>query len=140
MKFITDKQFLEQPKEIQDVFMKWWKPQIGDLYMWEYYDNNFKQIRFVRPNSTNMLNGTWARDMGIPLLTMGQLIDFIEERTNCKLDFNHNYEYDDELENYDFWLYSKENQTDDCLHFLEVEGGLLDALWTISIKIALIKE
>lgn len=123
MKFIADQQFLKQPKEIQEVFMNWWKPQIGDLYMWEYYDEEYKNIRVVRPNSKNMLNGTWATDMGIPLLTMEQLLDFIKDTNKFYIvmtQFKHNH-----------WNIVLENG----YVFKSTKLDLLQSLWQLSVEV-----
>lgn len=32
MEFITVDQFEEQSKEVQKVFLDWWKPSVGDIF------------------------------------------------------------------------------------------------------------
>ena len=41
MKFIEAEQFLEQPKEVQKVFIKWWKENLEDFDLWfqDFGDN-----------------------------------------------------------------------------------------------------
>lgn len=60
MEFITAEQFLKQDKKVQEVFIDWWKPSMGDLYAWCYSGDR------------------------IPLLTEGQLRKFIESKTGAK--------------------------------------------------------
>lgn len=38
MEYISAEEFLKQPKEVQKVFIDWWKPSQGDLYS-DLYNN-----------------------------------------------------------------------------------------------------
>lgn len=81
MEFITVEQFKEQPVEVQKVFLDWWKPRIGDIFIFntDEYDNSDSNIGVL--GSIKQINIT-RRSKGkyrIPLFTEGQLRKFIEE-------------------------------------------------------------
>lgn len=77
MEFITVEQFQEQPKEVQEVFLDWWQPSIGDLF------------------SSDILIGMgvitsrkFDKDGYIPLFTEGQLRKFIEDKKGKIVEVN----------------------------------------------------
>lgn len=76
MEYITLKQFQEQSKEIQNVILDWWKPEVGDLILWEYF-NEHKHMRIIEPH-VNL--EVFAKHLCIPLLTETQLRRFIEHK------------------------------------------------------------
>jgi len=86
MEFINAAEFLRQSKEIQEVFLEWWKPQQFDLYL---VDNKTLEITLrsdddlILPIRTNSVWDEKARC--IPLFTEGQLRKFIEDNTNGKV-------------------------------------------------------
>lgn len=76
MKVIPIRQFLSANQKVQDEVMKWWKPQMMDLYM--PLDGDITVIyRQSQLEAVRKLKNEWD----VPLLTVGQLIDFIEWRT-----------------------------------------------------------
>jgi hypothetical protein len=80
MEYITEEQFSEQPKEIQKVFLEWWKPSVGDLYCNIY--NNQQDNVLVINNCQIEFSKSFTEDIkkfGYPLLTEGQLRKFIED-------------------------------------------------------------
>lgn len=84
MEFITVEQFKEQPVEVQKMFLDWWKPRIGDIFIFntDEYDNSDSNIGVL--GSIKQINIT-RRSKGkyrIPLFTEGQLRKFIEDKTN----------------------------------------------------------
>ena len=83
MKFVTPEKFLLQPKEIQQVFLNWWKLAIGDLYSYKEIDLHDRiRCKCIRSEGHLMnLNVIHAKDGIIPLFTERQLRDFIEEQT-----------------------------------------------------------
>lgn len=88
MEFITVEQFKEQPKEVQEVFLDWWKPRIGDIFIFntDEYDNSDSNIGVL--GSIKQINIT-RRSKGkyrIPLFTEGQLRKFIEDKTGCRIE------------------------------------------------------
>lgn len=82
MEFITVEQFKEQPKEVQKVFLDWWKPEIGDLATGRYA--NIVAISSQRDiDAVKIYKG---EPYAIPLFTEGQLRKFIEDKGGCLLD------------------------------------------------------
>lgn len=71
MKFITVDQFEEQSKEVQKVFLDWWKPSVGDIFG--------SDILIGRGVITS---DRFDKEGYIPLFTEGQLRRFIEDKTN----------------------------------------------------------
>lgn len=87
MEFITVEQFKEQPKEAQKVFLDWWKPSNGDIYLDIYKNNNVIEcchhIKFMNNEDVEHMK---ADNDAIPLFTEGQLRKFIEDKDGCLLD------------------------------------------------------
>ena len=85
MEFITVEQFKEQPKEVQKVFLDWWKPNNGDIYLDVYENNNVMEcchhIKFM--NNEDVKNMKEDGD-AIPLFTEGQLRKFISDKLCCE--------------------------------------------------------
>lgn len=95
MEFITVEQFKEQPKEVQKVFLDWWKPSVGDIFIFntDEYDNSDSNIGVL--GSIKQINIT-RRSKGkyiIPLFTEGQLRRFIEDKTNGKVESYYAWDY-----------------------------------------------
>ena len=86
MEFITVEQFKEQPKEVQKVFLDWWKPSNGDIYLDIYKNNNVIEcchhIKFMNNEDVEHMK---VDNDAIPLFTEGQLRKFIEDKLNIKL-------------------------------------------------------
>lgn len=85
MKYIKANQFLSQSKDVQNKFLNWWKPSIGDLYTYTIEnEQDYSEVSCV--TSLNVAKQT-ERNKGvrIPLLTEGQLRKFIEEYTKSKV-------------------------------------------------------
>lgn len=89
MEFITVEQFQEQPKEIQQVFLDWWQPSIGDIYCNEFLINfkgdKIQKLEVVR-NTTEINYIKDVSEFLCVLLTEGQLKKFIEDKAECILD------------------------------------------------------
>lgn len=136
MEYITPKQFLEQPKEVQQTFLEWWKPTFGDLLINKYdYNCNIQCVtRFIGKDI--LTTGRIKVEDCIPLLTEGQLRKFIEDKTNCYLDMEH-AEYNINSEGYYIFLFDKDT------HSLEYDftdwdlgNNLLQAYWQVACKFA----
>ncbi|OSA97801.1 UNVERIFIED_ORG: hypothetical protein B2H98_06970 [Clostridium botulinum] len=92
MEYISAKEFLKQPKEVQEVFLDWWKPSIGDLFSWikkdDGYEHDLRKLECCNSDNivemTNSFKGTNEGDR-IPLLSEGQLRKFIEDKYDCKM-------------------------------------------------------
>lgn len=85
MEFIAVEQFQEQPKEVQKVFLDWWKCDFGDLY---YFNKN---VGLINGDLECSLNGDFdyfVRIGAIPLLTEGQLRKFIEDKKGKIVEVN----------------------------------------------------
>lgn len=91
MEFITVEQFREQPIEVQEVFLDWWEPSIGDIYSFidlEEYSNDTCLIQCLSsPIQVTVASNCKQEGNRIPLFTEGQLRKFIEDKTNRKSQF-----------------------------------------------------
>ena len=140
MENITAEQFLEQPKEVQKVFIDWWNPSIGDLYLNTPGNReDFEQIveviysQELANDAYNNKNCNMKESRGdyFPLLTEGQLRKFIEDKTGCYIDISH-------------------NSMDTCIQLCDKEdeypigewewqylsNDLLQAYWKVAVEIA----
>lgn len=122
MEYIKPKDFLKQSKEIQKVFLDWWKPSIGDIYC-NIYNNQINNILVI--NSVQLQSSTFADDIkqfGFLLFTESQLRRFIEDKTGGKIEIRI---WDD----YGYSIRTKKGSLD---------GGknLLETLWNVCCLIA----
>ena len=81
MEFITVEQFKEQPKEVQEVFLDWWKCEPFNIYAWcwNLKDNKWSIESCCNQIQADTINkGKTIGDI-IPLFTEGQLRKFIED-------------------------------------------------------------
>lgn len=94
MEFITVEQFKEQPKEVQEVFLKWWKPQTMDLCTW--FNNYYNERENMCILNNRVIRDISKDDKGdyIPLLTEGQLRKFIEDKLKSEvwIEYSGSYE------------------------------------------------
>jgi hypothetical protein len=148
MEYITAEQFLEQPKEVQKVFLEWWQPEKYDLVT--DYTEGSKAI-LIKPFMVRKLeiedNETfiygfyskytcYEKDKIIPLLSEGQLRKFIENKTKLSLEvqnFGNKFNYDFGDGGY-------------CIHLSNCEWvekqynnlgtDLLQAYWKVALKVA----
>ena len=131
MEFISAEEFLSQPKEVQQVFLDWWKPSIGDLYSHKEIDLHDRiRCACIRSEGHLMnLNVIHAKDRIIPLFTEGQLRSFIEEKAEAPVQLTRykNARY--------LWLASKLLGR----HYessLNSETKIIDELWKLAIVTA----
>lgn len=144
MEFITVEQFQEQPKEIQEVFLNWWKCDYGDLYYYNEYPLEYKDFEIIDSDLERDIEGDfdYFKSIGvIPIFTEGQLRKFIEEKAECSLDvivggFSKEYIYYD-LRGYEV------KKIDDMKEFGEIvfdyyigAKDLLQAYWKVACMIA----
>ena len=146
MEYITVEQFREQPVEVQQVFLDWWKPSIGDVFAWNYSagekDNDLHKLQCCTSelvtNLTECNKGLKEGDR-IPLLTEGQLRQFIEDNLKGKVDLS----CLEIMENtclYEISVYEiKEcNMFGKCYEFPNIEAqDLLQVYWQIACLIAM---
>lgn len=135
--YISAEEFLSLDKEVQKAFIDWWKPKRFDLFnciphgmenrenlsILNYYTNT-RGIEFYYLGFDGILKSEC-----IPLLQTHQLIDFIEEKTNYKINITYCSEgyYLEKVITDEFY----ENIIDEFLGH-----DLMNALFKISIIIA----
>lgn len=83
MEFISAKDFLKQDKEVQEVFIDWWKPERGDLFQYNYGYSNIEVIN-IKSIKEDVKESKYSAHI-IPLLTEGHLRKFIEDKIECRL-------------------------------------------------------
>ena len=116
MEFITAEQFLKESKEVQEVFIDWWKPSIGDLFWFETV--NFYHLGLITHEKIKVFQ------TDCPAFTEGQLRKFIEDKTEKKITI---IEFD-----YDHWnIVSKFG-----FAYITDESDLLQAYWKVAVQIA----
>lgn len=138
MKYISVEEFLEQPKEVQEVFLNWWKPNIGDLFVWNTEEDIHDMHKVSCCTSVNMVNLT-LKNKGIkegeriPLLVEGQLRKFIEDKTNEKLVFDYYT-----TSGYRIVLYKNNIRHTEIVanEYDNLGKSLIQAYWKVAIQIA----
>lgn len=91
MEFITVEQFQEQPKEIQQVFLDWWQPSVGDIFM-DLAPNSKKKLLVIEDEG-DCVDIELIKSEVIPLFTEGQLRKFIEDKTGGKVESYYAWDY-----------------------------------------------
>lgn len=86
MEFITIEQFQEQPKEVQKVFLDWWQPSVGDIFM-DLAPNSKKKLLVIEDKG-DCVDVKLIKSEVIPLLTEGQLRKFIEDKKGKIVEIN----------------------------------------------------
>ena len=135
MEFISVEEFLKQPKEVQHVFMEWWKPQPFDLYIFDK-----RSLGLVKKSDKDYIlpyksNNIWEEKKHcIPLLTEGQLRKFIEDKTNGKVMVEYTV-----CENIVLKLATKSKVTGGLefkrnYSFPKSKFNLLQAYWEVALK------
>ncbi|MDV3426712.1 MAG: hypothetical protein LIR50_05915 [Bacillota bacterium] len=124
MEFINAETFKNQPKEVQEVFLKWRKPSIGDLVSINVCTINGKDedMIFAINDDSNEIN----KLKDIPLFTEGKLKKFIEDKTGCRINeiiYREGTGYDVILEYFD-GLYE------------DLGNDLFQVYWNIALQIA----
>jgi len=128
MDFISAEEFLKQPKEIQEVFLDWWKLSIGDIFMIEKTISfNGDKHNFIECFLTGFevadLIETERKRIICPLFTECQLRKFINK-----------YGYQIEVDEYncEFELMCWK----DGRKKYAIENDLLQAYWKVACEIA----
>lgn len=139
MKFISAEEFLKQPKEVQKVFLDWWKCDNGDLYVNNYElktEGNYCNVRCCNIELESNLEGEWEwfKDESTPLLTEGQIRKFIEDKTNGHVDLAYYAYKENGFRGYtlETWLYNPYKCTK---QFKDLGDNLLQAYWQVALKI-----
>ena len=138
MEFITAEQFLKEDKEVQKVFINWWKPSLFDLYC---YKDDLKIRRVTETDlqdiSNNYLYNPKSK-FAMPVFTEGQLRKFIEDKTrsyfSCEII---NPLVNEEGFRFVFEFYSgKEFKYNEKLKKEIYAIDLLQAYWKVAVQIA----
>lgn len=136
MEYISAEEFLKQPKEVQEVFLNWWKPSIGDLFSWvkndDEYEHDLRKLECCNSDNivemTESFKGIHEGDR-IPLLTEGQLRKFIEDKT-CGISSMYFKCNNIRINIYD-------NNKGTCIReFKNLGADLLQAYWKVAVEIA----
>lgn len=141
MKYISAEEFLKQPEEVQKIFINWWQPSLGDLYV---KDNYLKALPHCVWQSDNGLifpirGSLWEeKKKCIPLLTEGQLRKLVEYKINSKIEivFVDKEGVDGEESYYRIERvhYLDGNLKDSV--WITNETDLLQAYWKVALEIA----
>ena len=150
MKYISAEEFLKQPKEIQKVFLDWWQPEEFDIYV----NKELEKHRVTQTDLEDDVCNYYLKTEYIPLLTEGQLREFIEDKTSelakaqCKMKIE--YKTKDEIEKnkrglnliplqsqegYFIQITSTEFRGG-IMKFHDLGTDLLKAYWQVACKIA----
>lgn len=139
MEFITVEQFKEQPKEVQKVFLDWWKPSVGDIFIFntDEYDNSDSNIGVL--GSIKQINIT-RRSKGkyrIPLFTEGQLRKFIEDKSNGIVKLIQWHIEDSQISKRGYAIdILRKNEYHVTYHYKDLGEDLLQAYWKVACMIA----
>lgn len=132
MRYITSEQFLQVDKTIQDKLLKWWEPIKGDLVEYKL-DNGFGRILALDSGSIlDMKNGYLGNV--IPLFTLQQLIEYIEEETCSKVEIQHFGIGYGSLSSWSCIASEYEGYFMDKM--FEYHGNLLQAMWELTQEIS----
>ncbi len=125
MQFISAEEFLKQPVEVQKVFLDWW-----------IENNTILDICHVTLNKNNTTAhllkdidcGVYKPGKDIyPLLTEGQLRQFIENKTGCIVDTT--------ILKSGYKIYLNKNSRWQSYH-VTLEKSLIKAYWKVALDIA----
>ena len=150
MKYISAEEFLKQPKEIQKVFLDWWQPEEFDIYV----NKELEKHRVTQVDLEDDVCNYYLKTEYIPLLTEGQLREFIENKTSelakaqCRMKIE--YKTKDEIEENKRGLNLIPLQSQEgyfiqitstefmggIMKFHDLGTDLLKAYWQVACKIA----
>lgn len=137
MEYIKAGQFLNQPKEVQEAFLNWWNPSIGDLYTYDIENNqDYSELDCV--TSINVAKMT-SRNKGerIPLFTEGQLRKFIEDKTNGIVKLIQWHIEDSQISKRGYAIdILRKNEYHVTYHYQNSGEDLLQAYWKVACSLA----
>jgi hypothetical protein len=122
------------------VFLEWWKPQKFDWYVWDI--NGFCKIGAVyKFKKDNILPypgrpDIWQKkNQCIPLLTEGQLRQFIEDKTGCVLNIEYENYQDGKWDLYfTVWKYKTGGTTREIKsHMVYGCKSILEGYWKVAL-------
>lgn len=132
MEFISVEQFLKEDKEVQKVFIDWWKPSTGDLFKEGKGKYALYKAVYISPNNigdTDIFcalseDRFYKKEKVVPLFTEGQLRKFIEDKTGVKyIGLEHYLKT-----GYDIYV--------EDMIFEDLGKDLLQAYWKVAVQIA----
>lgn len=139
MEYVSAEEFLKQSKEVQNVFLDWWKPSIGEMmystgitsgeciYLEDYKESGYEIFRLKSKGKA-----LTAKNIFIPLLTEGQLRSFILNHFNS-LDNRVELEWCND--GYAINIVSKINDEKVFREFYTSETEPIKAYWEVACKI-----
>lgn len=158
MEFISAEEFLKQPIEVQKSFLDWWKENVKqyDLFYRKFNDERQKYIVIksegyeletltLRNKKISGGRDSWTEAWNIqficdivPLLTEGQLRQFIEDKTGGIVKvIQWNPSIDNEKYGYTIYVLAKDKYKVLCTLGYELLGtDLLQAYWQVALRIA----
>lgn len=124
MKYIKIEEFNKASDEVQYKILDWWTPSDGDLM----YNLETKEREVFEASYMDI---DCVHSYCIPLLTVGQLIGFIEKITDSKMDIMYSYI------NYRYEIYLNRNyeQFVTICSFKIKSDSLLQVLWEVATKV-----
>jgi hypothetical protein len=137
MEYINTKEFSKQSAEIQKVFLDWWKPSLGDLYARQ----NIKVFphcvwKYDHDLILNISSDVWEyKSKCIPLLTEGQLGQFVEDKTGFTMSCRYE-EYENIFisDTYYIVLYNIKTHKVENTYEYETDKRI-DAYWRVALEI-----
>lgn len=132
MEYISAEEFLKQPKKVQKVFIDWWQPSIGDLFINKCdYQLHVHHVDKICGDRLYCYDKWFSLKDVIPLLTEGQLRRFIEDKTGDIILFGY-----DDLTQPHSWYCHKTCKAYEIIGYKDLEEDLLQAYWKVSCEIA----
>ena len=132
LKYITVKYFLKQPKKAREIFLEWWKPSEGDLFI-DIVDTTIVECIDYKSEDglyhTHRGNLSQIEDM-IPLFTEGTLRSFIEEISNGNVRIEANNA------SYGYGMGIFKDNTEFIRGWCGLEYNLLHSYWNVACDIA----
>lgn len=164
MNYISAAEFLKQPEKVRKSLIEWWQPKFGDLATFEgidYHYSNYTReddycfvTRYSKEDEKDSYEDIYGIDIQnmfnvrevyhsfkskfdvIPLFTEGQLRNFIEEKTGCKVEVV--YVSKDLVENeQSYYRIDRSCFKDGKVNCWKAEtDDLLQAYWQVACKIS----
>jgi hypothetical protein len=122
--YITDEQFLEQTKKVQNNLIKWWKPSMGDIFI--DLAPNSKKKPVIIEDEGDCIDTELVKYEVIPLFSEGQIRRYIEDKLSGKVQSiwsDNSYCISVDIKGQQWWR--KTNETE-----------LLQAYWKVVIELA----
>ena len=124
--YISDKQFLDQTKKVQNSLIKWWKPSVGDIFI--DLAPNSKKKPLVIEDEGDCIDIELVKYEIVPFFSEGQLRQYIEDKTNCYVEIIVG------ISGYVFVLRSKETLNEEK-RISVLKHDLLQGYWELVIEL-----